>query len=335
MKDFLVSIIVPVYNVEKYLEPCLLSIANQTYKNIEVLIVNDGSTDNSEKVALQFTTKDNRFKLYSKINAGLSTARNFGIDQAQGDFICFVDSDDTIKLTFVEKLLNKTVAFDADMTFCLTELFSEKENKIINHDYFNKTPLANALYEQSFNHLEIKNCIFNLQVTAWNKIYKTSFLKKVSARFPDGLYFEDNPFFFRCILNANRVSFVNEQLYVYRIDRPGSITSDKSLKFFDHFKIMKLVEEELKLSDTNWTLYKKRFVNYKYINLLYWFERINPDLKPKFYKSIKKELNKDYAIAKECIYIKEIKTQLKLIQNVNYWFFYLITHKLMIRKQKT
>lgn len=321
MNKYLVSVIVPIFNVESYLEACLVSIAEQTYPKFEVLLINDGSTDYSEQMALEFTKKDQRFKLHSKVNEGLSAARNFGLDLANGDYICFIDSDDTIKPKFIESLLDKSVLHNADMTFCLTEVFSELENKSIVNDYFNKAPIDPLLFERSFNHFDLNKAIFSLQVTAWNKIYKTSFLKNISARFPFGLCFEDNPFFFRCILNAQRICFVNEQLYIYRTDRPGSILNSKFRKFFDHFEIMDLVEKELKVSSEIWSYYQSSFLNYKYQILLYWLTKINSEFKSEFFLNIKKELLSEYALVMENVENKSIKPKLKLMSWSNYTLY--------------
>ncbi|MCI8778348.1 MAG: glycosyltransferase family 2 protein [Bacilli bacterium] len=112
-KNELISIIIPVYNTEDYLDKCLSSIINQTYKNIEIIIIDDGSTDNSKKIIKQYMNKDCRISYYYQNNSGVAIARNSGIDKAQGDYIAFIDSDDYIDLTFIEKcmLLSKMMMF--------------------------------------------------------------------------------------------------------------------------------------------------------------------------------------------------------------------------------
>jgi glycosyltransferase involved in cell wall biosynthesis len=319
----LVSIIVPIYNVESYLEDCLQSIANQTYVNFEVILVNDGSTDNSNSIALNYANKDSRFKLFSKENGGLSSARNFGLEQANGDYVYFIDSDDTVKPEFLEKLFNKAIKLNADFAFCLTSVYSEEKTDFIKDKYYNTTPINPIFFDKSFDHLHIRDSLFALQVSAWNKIYKTSFLQKIKVKFPEGLCFEDNPFFFKCILNAERIAIVNEELYIYRADRPGSILTGKTRKFFDFFKIINIVEEEIKKSPNLWFLYRKNFVHYKYSSLLYWLDNIENNLRSEFYTKIQKELRTEYPLVIKNVYGSRFRKKIKFLSWANYIFYYL------------
>ena len=110
-----VSVIVPIYNVERYLDRCLTSIINQTYKNLEIILVNDGSTDNSREIAKGYTTLDNRVKLYDKQNGGLSDARNYGINKATGDYVLYVDSDDWLDITMINTMIEEVKKYNADV----------------------------------------------------------------------------------------------------------------------------------------------------------------------------------------------------------------------------
>ena len=128
--DSLVSVIVPVYKVEKYLSKCLDSIVNQTYKNLEIILVDDGSPDNSGKICDEYAQKDSRIKVIHKENGGLSSARNAGLDIATGEYIAFADSDDSVHLDFVEKLYRAIKEENADIACCSVEDFIEDKNKI-------------------------------------------------------------------------------------------------------------------------------------------------------------------------------------------------------------
>jgi len=123
----LISIIVPIYNVEIYLEKCLNSIINQTYKNIEILLINDGSSDNSLRICKKYQKKDKRIVLINKKNGGLSSARNAGIDKASGNYLLFIDSDDYIEIDMIEKLYNNIKSNNADISIC--NFFITKKNK--------------------------------------------------------------------------------------------------------------------------------------------------------------------------------------------------------------
>ena len=118
MEDYKVSVIVAAYNIQDYIVKCLESIENQTYKNLEVIIVDDGSSDNTGKLAEEFAENDNRFIIIHKENGGVSSARNRGIDIASGDFIGFVDGDDTIEVDMYEMLVNNAIKYDADISHC-------------------------------------------------------------------------------------------------------------------------------------------------------------------------------------------------------------------------
>lgn len=127
--NVLVSIIIPIYNVEKYLAECLQSIINQTYSNIEIILVNDGSTDNSEKICLNYIKLDKRIKYYYKKNGGLSSSRNYGLTKSHGSYICFIDSDDFIDNNYVEKLLLFTIKNNCEITICSETCFDDFQNK--------------------------------------------------------------------------------------------------------------------------------------------------------------------------------------------------------------
>ena len=137
----LVTVVVPIYNVERYLEKCLTSIILQTYKNLEVILVNDGSTDNSLNICKEFEKEDSRIRIISQENKGLSVARNVGIENAKGEYIAFVDSDDFISCKFIENLYNESIRNNSDIVCCdfyyVNELekkwsLKEKENKVYN-----------------------------------------------------------------------------------------------------------------------------------------------------------------------------------------------------------
>ena len=183
MKQPLISVIIPVYGVEKYIAQCLESIINQTYKNLEIIVVNDGTKDRSAEIAKEYAAKDSRIKVYDFKNGGLSVARNRGLEIATGDYISYIDSDDWLDTKTYETLLEAAMKNDADMVKCgiietngVTEdkiTFSDK--KIINND-------QHKAFENYFNGM--------LWTLAWNGLYKKELAKKV--KFPDNVVHEDN-----------------------------------------------------------------------------------------------------------------------------------------------
>lgn len=214
-----ISIIVPVYNVENYIKECLNSLVNQRYKNIEIICVNDGSTDNSLNILKEYEKKyKGKIKVYSKKNGGLSDTRNFGIDKATGDYVGFVDSDDWVSLDMFKDMIYKAVEEKSDVVVCdYTEIYAEFENRIneTNMDY-------KMLYE----------------TLVCNKLFKLELFKKNDIKFPVGVWYEDNATTYKLLYLAKKVSKINKSYYFYRRTRAGSImNSQKSKKIYDMYTI--------------------------------------------------------------------------------------------------
>ena len=174
MKKKLVTIIIPVYNAERFLGKCIKSIQNQTYQEIEIVLVNDGSTDNSLNVCKRYSAIDSRIVIIDKSNGGVSSARNRGIEAASGDFCCFVDSDDWIEDTHIEEMLNEMQ--DAD---CLIEGYTRENNNDVAHCQLNLSEYnMNDLNRQDIESLFVDGYIH----PCWNKLYKTQLVKKYDIR---------------------------------------------------------------------------------------------------------------------------------------------------------
>ena len=215
-----VSVIVPVYNVEEYLERCLDSLVNQTLKDIEIIIVNDGSTDGSkEKIQKYINTYKNIVYLEKK-NGGLSSARNYGIPYAKGEYIGFVDSDDYVELTMYEKMYNKAIEDKSDMVEC--DFIWEYPNK--------KREDIGKVYSSK------KEAIIEARVVAWNKIIKKDIIEKTKITFPEGLRYEDIEFFYKIVPYLDKISFVKETL-VHYVQRESSIANTQNERTGEIFKI--------------------------------------------------------------------------------------------------
>ena len=162
-----VSIIIPVYNCEKYVLECLKSIACQTFGNFEALVVNDGSDDNSENIIMNFVDKDNRFKLLTKENSGQSSARNLGLRLAKGKYIAFLDSDDTIKPDFFEKLYKEAEEKELDVAISGIEVDNQKTGeKIFDDPYFSLICFGDSFENKVFTYKECLEFIFRIE-TWW------------------------------------------------------------------------------------------------------------------------------------------------------------------------
>lgn len=218
-----VSVIVPMYNVEKYLARCLESIVNQTLKDIEIICVNDGSQDKSNKIAQSYTEKDSRVILINQENKGLSAARNAGMDAARGKYISFIDSDDWIDLDFLEKLYTAAEKYNADAA-CASILRPHDSGKNPYKVKFETEQIFSVVAEK-YRILEIPRRCY-----VWNKIYKLDELKRQELRFIEGVTFEDIYFTIRFLYYCKEIVTVPETCYHYYVNRK-SITraaTDKS-----------------------------------------------------------------------------------------------------------
>ena len=283
-----VSIIIPVYNVENYLKKCLDSVISQTLDDIEIICVNDGSKDNSLKILLDYAEKNSNIKIINKENGGLGNTRNIGISCANGEYIGFVDSDDWVSEDMFEKLYDNAKKFDSDIAMSPINIVDENSHTTrYDLPYFTLECFDESFYNRSFNHYDANDFIFRISVTVWNKIYKTSFLSDIGAKFPEGLIFEDNPFFYKVFLNAKRVSLVNEYLYYHRFNREGSIITEKNNKYLDIFKIHEISMNIFKESGF-FDYYKINLVKYLINSFLNRYNMVSTDLKQEFFIEIKK-----------------------------------------------
>ncbi len=284
-----ISVIIPVFNVENYLKNCLDSIINQTFKDIEIICVNDGSTDNSRKILEEYKNKDKRIIITDKENGGLSSARNAGMKIAKGRFISFVDSDDWIDLTMLEKLYKNITSLNTDVSICAVHLFDEAMQKCNDDDkYFNLQYFNSSFDNKVFCYEDVKSFLMNVCVMAWNKLYRRSFLEDCRAQFPDGLIFEDGPFFFSIFFKTKRVSIVRDLLYFYRINREGSIVQKGGVQFLDIIDVVNLMFEQLKKTPV-FDDVKYEFFRRKADDIIYRYELISLKLKNKFSKKFKKK----------------------------------------------
>ena len=210
----LISVIVPIYNVEPYLKPCIDSIINQTYKNLEIILIDDGSTDNCPAICDEYAQNDNRITVIHKKNSGQSDARNIGIEKSTGDYIFFVDSDDYIELSAIGKLLNISLSNNSDLVVADIFIVSFEQNVFFQQK--NENHLVNYNSQEAAKHYVDKPW------GPWNKLYKKQVHKNVF--FPSGKIHEDEAIMFQILKNCNIITQTTEKLYYYR-KRPNSTTS--------------------------------------------------------------------------------------------------------------
>ena len=190
-----VSVIIPVYNVEKYLEECLESIIDQSLEDIEIVCVNDGSTDNSLSILESYAELDNRIKIISQENHGLAAARNTGLKNINGDYVYFIDSDDFLELSALEELYN--LAKEKSLDFVMFKLinFDDEINEYYTIPDYEMSEISNLIGENVFNFEDLEDLIFKIAVSSVNKLYNMDFINKTGASFPEGLIFFSGKFY--------------------------------------------------------------------------------------------------------------------------------------------
>lgn len=218
MEKGLISIVVPVYNVEKYLVQCLDSILGQTYHNWELILVDDGSYDKSYKICCEYATKDERIKLLSQNNQGVSKARNVGLALAKGEYVTFIDSDDFVKKDYLEKLYQALIANQADIAIGDYYHLDERAGLFI---YFN--PKSDYGVRKLTKNEVLQKAIQDRFVMATGKLYKRKLFEHVF--FKSG-YFEDREMIARLYILADKFVMVTDDLYCYR-QRMGSTVSEE------------------------------------------------------------------------------------------------------------
>ena len=215
-----ITVIVPVYNVENYLEKCLDSLINQTYKNLEIIVINDGSTDNSGEICQEYAQKDNRIVYIEKENGGQAEARNMGLDRMTGSYVTFVDSDDWVELDYVETLYKKITEYQADIAVGNYYSFNQTEGMycfyIFGDSYYEKVYDNVSIFENLYESQDMKKFAF---IFPWGKLYKASLLDDL--RFDNGKLAEDAYLNQKIYLLAERIVYLNKGLYAY-CQRAGS-----------------------------------------------------------------------------------------------------------------
>ena len=247
-----VSVIVPVYNVEEYIGRCLDSLVNQTLKDIEIIVVNDGSPDNSEKIIQKYEKKYSNIRYVVKENGGLSDARNFGLKYASGEYIAFVDSDDYVLLDMYEKMYQKAKENDYDMVVC-----------DLNYVYPDRIMKVDCGIKKDTE--DIAKVYINNYPAAWNKIFKKSLFDN-DIKFKKGVWFEDVEFIYRMLAYVRSIGVIHEPFNQY-VQRDASIMHTVSPKIYDYIDNMNTIiafYKERNLFDK----FKKE-LEYIYVRYLY------------------------------------------------------------------
>lgn len=261
MKNVKVSVIIPVYNVENYLKPCLDSIIKQTLKDIEIICVNDGSSDSSLEILKEYAEKDKRLKIIDQKNAGAGAARNVGLDNAVGEYVSFIDADDWVKHKLYKRLYSVAKAEDLDIIMFKMINYDHVQDKFYETGYYNLSELDKWFDGSIFNEKITKNKIFKMSVQPGGKLYRRDLIESINARYPEGMIFEDTPFYMEVYLNAKRCKILNEYMH-FRRRREGSVTTQFDKHYMDIIPMTNILLDIFKKYD-KYDSYKKGLLNFK------------------------------------------------------------------------
>lgn len=288
-----VSIIVPIYNVEQYLRECLDSVVNQTLKDIEIICVNDGSTDSSLSIIKEYAQKDNRIKIIDKPNSGYGDSMNKGLDMATGEYIGIVEPDDFVAKDMYEVLYNKATEFDVDFVKADFYYWWSKKWNVIYTNCITDKCLYNKVITEFYNRNLSPGTIAN-----WAGIYKRDFINQYNIRHlpTPGASYQDQGFYYQIIFNAKKAFYVNKPFYYYRQDNMQSSVNNKN-KIYCIFDEYEKIEEYLNKVENKEKFYPLVYKK-KYNSCMWNYNRISDDLKPLFYEKLSTEFLDGYKNSK-------------------------------------
>lgn len=291
MEEIKISTIIPVFNTEKYLEQCLNSLILQTYKNIEIICINDGSTDNSLSILENYAKQDDRIKIITKENKGFASARNEGLKHITGDWIAFLDSDDWLKNDCYEKFYQaaKENLFDIYMFNGVSFADDIKNNEDKNlFEFFNKD-LWNKKNNELCTYKDCKN-IFQGNMGVYNKIYKKEFFFDSNLKFKKG-FAEDERFWIEALIKAKSIYITDEVYYHYR-QRKDSVMHTLKENVFEMFDTYNSIKEILKENNI-FDMAKYALLQYKFNQFAWGFFSANEKIREDFYKKAKEDLTQE------------------------------------------
>lgn len=255
-----ISVIIPVYNIAAHLQQCLDSVVGQTFSDIEIICVDDGSTDESPKILTNYAARDNRFQILTQENAGPGAARNAGLARAKGEYVIFLDSDDWFEADFLEQMFKQMRKTDADITICRAVEFDSRTGREISSEWMLKKEYLPS--KIIFSPEEISQYLFQFTYgMAWDKLYRREFLQKTGLRYPLLRNSEDLAFVFPSLLAAKSISIIDKVLIHHRICRFSSVSNTRSNQpeaAYEAFSIVKTYLERHDLMEQ----YQQSFMNW-------------------------------------------------------------------------
>jgi len=275
-----VSVIIPVYNVEKYLHECLDSVVNQTLTDIEIICVDDGSTDSSLDILQKYAMKDSRVKVLQQQNKYAGVARNRGMSEASGEYYVFLDSDDFFELDLLEKEYNKIVSTGSDICICNADIYDDVKRNFKSVNWLYSDKYVN--YGKPICVEEIGDDIYTLtSPSPWNLMFSSGFVKKHGLEFQDTQRANDVYFVLTALNLAERITFINDVLVHYRVGRNGSLQANNAKSPFDFCKALMKVRERL-IQENKFDFARRGFINAVVNNCKYNLDTLSDSKNPVF-----------------------------------------------------
>lgn len=285
-----ISVVIPVYNCEEFLDDSLGGILNQTFEDLEVICVDDGSTDNSLKKLEEFAENDSRVKVFHQENQGGGDARNFGLTKTTGKYLYFMDADDIIYPEALEECHKLCEKNDLDFVLFKAISYFEVTGQYEEHDYFTMGKLYECVGDEVFSFEDVGDLLFEFSVTPWGKLYNRQFVIDSGAQFAHRISFHDNKFFWEMLFNSKRIQFLNETYYVRRI-HPKSLIGSRDRKFFNVFIAYDQIFEIFRKYN-QFERYKTPLYNWKISILYFRFQKIAEEFKQEFLDRTREEIQK-------------------------------------------
>ncbi len=258
VEDMRVSVIIPVYNAAKYLRQCLNSVCSQTYSDMEIVCVNNGSTDESLQILTEYSEKDNRIKVVNEEHSNAGTARNTGMCVAKGEYYLFLDADDFFDPVMVERLVECAKFSHADVIVFGGHRFDTRTGRIINVEYIHENYISSKC---EYTPHELEECIFNFHTTyVWNKFFKASFIRETGIRFMECKRTNDMYFSFIALALAQKIYVLRQKFVYYRVNNEKSLQGTNDDSPLDFYRAHVAVKEELAALNL-YERYRRSFLN--------------------------------------------------------------------------
>ena len=327
-----ISIIIPIYNSEEFLEECLNSLLMQTFKNFEIICINDGSTDNTLEILKKFEKLDDRIHVLTQNNFGPAIARNIGMNISKGEYLIFLDSDDIFEKTMIEELYARIYAYKSEIVICNSKNFitvngnkefNENRNYIISND---------MIKNKTFSSFDIKKDFFNLFIWwPWDKIFKKDFITNLGLKYQNLRTSEDLFFIAAAVIKANKISFINKIFINHRMGVKSSVSNSRNIFWNDFYYALKRLKNFMKEKGL-YKRFKQDFINYVAKFSIWNLETIQGISFCKLYQKLKNEWWIEFGVSKyneNYFYNKKIYKKVKYIMK-----FDIKNNKILNEKQK-